>query len=82
VASDTTPSTTPAPMMLRGIRAGRRLTDLGERTVWRLVNCNALPHRRVGKAILFVPDEVAAWISAGCPTEAGAAERVRKGVRS
>lgn len=82
MASDSTPPTTPAPMMLRGIRAGCQLTGLGERTVWLLTNRNALPHRRVGRAVLFIPDEVAAWIRAGCPTEAGAAERVRKGVRS
>lgn len=67
--------------MVRGIRSGCRLTGLGARTVWLLVNRNALPHRRVGRAILFVPTEVEAWIRAGCPTEAGAADRVRKAVR-
>jgi predicted DNA-binding transcriptional regulator AlpA len=68
--------------MRRGIRAGCAMTGLGERTVWLLVNRNALPHRRVGRAILFVPDEVSAWIQAGCPTDAGAADRVRKAVRT
>jgi predicted DNA-binding transcriptional regulator AlpA len=78
MASDTNTAT--APMMVRGIRAGCRLTGLGERTVWLLVNRNALPHRRVGRAIMFVPGEVAEWIRAGCPTESGASDRVRKGV--
>jgi predicted DNA-binding transcriptional regulator AlpA len=68
--------------MHRGIRAGCQLTGLGERLVWSLLNRNALPHRRVGRAILFVPAEVEAWIAAGCPTDAGAADRIRKGVRS
>jgi hypothetical protein len=71
-----------APLMVRGISAGCRLTGLGERGIWLLVNRNALPHRRVGRAILFVPDEIAAWIRLGCPTEAGAADRVRKAVAS
>ncbi len=70
-----------APLMRRGIRAGCEMTGLGERTIWLLVNRNALPHRRVGRAILFVPDEVRAWIRAGCPTDAGAGDRVRKAVR-
>lgn len=80
MASDTN-TPTPAPLMRRGIRAACAMTGLGERMVWQLVNCNALPHRRVGRAILFVPDEVAAWVSAGCPTDAGAGDRVREGVR-
>jgi predicted DNA-binding transcriptional regulator AlpA len=67
--------------MLRGIRSGCALTGLGERTVWSLINRNALPHRRVGRAVMFVPDEVAAWIALGCPTDADAAKRVRKAAR-
>jgi predicted DNA-binding transcriptional regulator AlpA len=63
--------------MLRGIDAGCNLTGLGSRTVWSLTRCNALPHRRCGRAILFVVAEVQAWIDAGCPTDPGAAEQVR-----
>jgi predicted DNA-binding transcriptional regulator AlpA len=73
-----TPHTT--PLMLRGIRAGCKLTGLGERTIWLLINRNSIPHRRVGRAIMFVPWEVEAWIDAGCPTEPGAGDRVRKAV--
>jgi excisionase family DNA binding protein len=68
--------------MLRGISAACRLTGLGERTVWLLVNRNALPHHRVGRAVMFVPEEVAAWIRLGCPTQANAADHVRKAVHS
>jgi excisionase family DNA binding protein len=75
------PPSGPVPLMRRGLRAGCELTGLGERTVWLLVNRNALPHRRVGRAILFVPDEVSAWIAADCPTDANAAVRVREGMK-
>jgi predicted DNA-binding transcriptional regulator AlpA len=64
---------TPAPLMLRGLRAGSALTGLSERSVWQLVNCDALPHRRVGRAVLFVVSEVQAWIDAGCPTKPNSA---------
>jgi len=78
---DADPNTAPQPLMRRGLKAGCELTGLGMNTVWSLVNCNALPHRRVGRAILFVTEEVKAWIAAGCPTDADAAIRVRKGVK-
>lgn len=71
----------PAPLLHRGLAEAARLTGLGERTVWRLVNMNALPHRRCGRALLFVPDELVAWIEAGCPQEAGSADRVRAAMR-
>ena len=79
-----TPSTMPTdptPLMLRGLKAGCRLTGLGERLLWSLVNRNAIPHRRVGRALMFVPEEVAAWVAAGCPTDANAADRIRQGGR-
>jgi hypothetical protein len=50
----------PLPLMVRGISAGCRLTGLGERTVWSLINRNALPHHRGGRAVMFAPEEVAA----------------------
>lgn len=58
------------------------LLGLGARTVWSLTTRNALPHRRVGRRVLFSPVELEAWIGAGCPTEPGAAERVRKAMRA
>lgn len=69
------------PLMRRGIEAGSKLTGLGPRTVWSLCRCNALPHRRVGRAILFVVAEVEAWIEAGCPTRSNAADSIRKSMR-
>lgn len=69
------------PLMVRGLAEAARLTGLGERTVWRLTNMNALPHRRCGRALLFVPAELKAWVNSGCPSDAGAAERVRASMR-
>jgi excisionase family DNA binding protein len=66
--------------MIRGIRGASSYLSLSERTVWSLVNRNAIPHRRVGRALLFSAMEIEAWVTAGCPTEANAAVRVRKGV--
>lgn len=70
------------PLMRRGIRAGTELTGLGPRTVWSLCRCNAMPHRRVGRAILFVVAEVEAWIDAGCPTRPNAADTIRESMRN
>jgi predicted DNA-binding transcriptional regulator AlpA len=67
--------------LLIDAREARRLLAIGERTLWQLVAISAIPHRRIGRAIRFEPAEIAAWIACGCPTNPGAAERVREGVR-
>jgi excisionase family DNA binding protein len=51
-----------------------------ERRLWTLTACGAIPSFKIGKSRRYSPDELRAWIRAGCPTDAGAAERVRKGV--
>lgn len=76
--TDTNQHTT---MLIRGLAGGAQWLSLSEKFVWSLVNRNALPHRRCGRAILFVPDELTAWVQAGCPDEPGAAERVRATMR-
>ncbi len=68
-------------LAVRGYAAAARLLCLGERTVWRLTKRNALPHHRCGTALLFNPAELKAWLDAGCPTEPGAAAKVRAGMR-
>ena len=75
------PASGGSPLMLRGLKAAARKTGLGQRTVWSLTNRGALPHRRVGRGLYYVPDELAAWIDAACPTEPGAGDRVRKAMR-
>jgi predicted DNA-binding transcriptional regulator AlpA len=55
--------------------------SLSPRTVWSLTNRGALPSRRVGRSVRYCPAELRAWVEAGCPTEPGAAERVRAAMR-
>ncbi|WP_145195068.1 helix-turn-helix domain-containing protein [Planctomycetes bacterium Poly30] len=50
---------------------------LSPRTLWSLTNCEAIPSRRVGRAVRYVPAELDAWIVAGCPTEPGAGRALR-----
>lgn len=69
------------PLSVRGVSRAARLTGLSERTIGRLVARNALPHRRCGRALLFLPDELRAWADLGCPDDPGAAERVRAAMR-
>jgi excisionase family DNA binding protein len=69
------------PLAVRGIAEAARLIGLGRRTTWSLVNRGALPHRRVGRALLFDPRELRAWLDAGAPDDPGAEERVREAMR-
>jgi len=69
------------PLMLRGLRNGATHLGIGERKLWSLINCNAVPHRRIDTAILFVVAELHEWIDLGCPTEPDAAKRVRASLR-
>lgn len=69
-------------LMIRGIKEAARVLGLGERTVWSLVNRNAIPHHQCGRAKLFVPAELSAWIDAGCPADAGAAISIRAKMKS
>ncbi|MBX3322572.1 MAG: helix-turn-helix domain-containing protein [Phycisphaeraceae bacterium] len=50
------------------------------RTVWALTRCGAIPSYRVGRSIRYSPDEVQAWVRAGCPTEPGSGAKVRAGL--
>jgi hypothetical protein len=51
---------------------------MGERRLWELTNCRAIPSRRIGRSVRYVPVELAAWVGAGCPTDAGAGDRIRR----
>jgi predicted DNA-binding transcriptional regulator AlpA len=69
------------PPLLIDAKTARALLRMGERQLWLLTNCNAIPHRRIGRSVRYAPDEIRAWIACGCPTEGGAGDRVRKAVR-
>lgn len=80
MASDTNTPTTPAPALIDA-KATRAMLSIGERRLWELTNCGAIPSFKIGKSRRYCPDELRAWIRAGCPTEPGAGDRVRKAVR-
>jgi hypothetical protein len=54
--------------------------SIGARRLWVLSNCRAIPSFKIGKSRRYCPNELRAWIRAGCPTEGGAGDRVRKAV--
>jgi predicted DNA-binding transcriptional regulator AlpA len=66
-------------------KAAVTLLSMGERTLWSLTKCRAIPSRKIGRSVRYDPAELKAWVHAGCPTEPGAAERVcaamRKGAK-
>ena len=47
-----------------------------------LTRRQAIPAVRVGRCVRYRPADLIAWTELGAPTEPGAAERVRKAVRS
>lgn len=69
-----------AGRLLIDAKAACALLSMGGRRLWVLSNCRAIPSFKIGKSRRYCPDELRAWVRAGCPTDAGAAERVRKGV--
>jgi predicted DNA-binding transcriptional regulator AlpA len=73
--------TTPAPALLIAAKATCTTLSIGERRLWELTNCGAIPSFKIGKSRRYCPDELRAWIRAGCPTEPGAGDRVRKAVK-
>lgn len=69
-----------APLLIDA-KAACALLCMGERRLWVLSNCRAIPSFKIGKSRRYCPDELRAWIREGCPTEGGAGDRVRKAVR-
>lgn len=65
-----------APLLIDA-KAAQRLLSMGERKLWMLTNCGAIPSRKIGKSVRYSPAELEAWVAYGCPTGPGAGERVR-----
>ena len=57
------------------------MLSLGARRLWSLTNCRAIPSRKIGRSVRYVPAELHAWVDCGCPTEPGAADRIRAAMR-
>lgn len=70
------------PALLIDAKAAAAILAIGARTLWTYTNCRAIPSRKIGRAVRYCPDELRAWIAAGCPTDAGAADRVRTAMRT
>ena len=68
--------------LLIDAKAAAAMLALGARTLWSYTNCRAIPSRKIGRAVRYCPDELLAWIAAGCPTDAGAADGVRSVMRN
>lgn len=80
MASNTNTPTTTAPLLIDA-KAACALLCMGERRLWVLSNCRAIPSFKIGKSRRYCPDELRAWIRAGCPTEGGAGDRIRATMR-
>lgn len=76
--SDTTKT---APALLIDAKAASLALSIGSRRLWELTDCGAIPCRRIGRLVRYSPDELAAWVDAGCPTEPGAGAAIREAVR-
>ena len=73
------PCNAASPLLIK-VKAASLVLGISPRKLWSLTNCNAIPSRRIGRAVMYSPIELQAWIACDCPTEAGAATRVRKSV--
>ena len=54
------------PLLIKARAAAERLA-ISERKLWSLTNCGAIPSRRVGRLVRYVPDELDRWVANGCP---------------
>lgn len=70
-----------AVQLLINAEAARNVLSMGERRLWELTNCRAIPSHRVGRSVRYSPVELEAWVEAGCPTAPGSADLVRKRMR-
>ncbi len=80
MASDPNTPTTTAPLLIDAPTTCDLLC-VGVRRLWVLSNCGAIPSHKVGKSRRYSPDELREWVRAGCPTEAGAGDRIRAAMR-
>lgn len=74
-------SNDPKPQTIVGLAPAAEYLGVKERKFHTLVKCNAVPHHSYGRRKLFLPEELMAWVHAGCPEEPGSAEWVRKGMQ-
>jgi predicted DNA-binding transcriptional regulator AlpA len=59
-----------APTLIK-VPAACEFLCMSPRRLWTLTNNGAIPSRKIGRSVRYVPAELAAWVAAGCPCEAG-----------
>lgn len=64
------------PLLIDGLAASQVLS-ISQRKLAQLVAVDAIPSVKVGALRRFSPKELRAWVESGCPTDNGAAKRVR-----
>ena len=63
---------TVAPIAIR-VREAAKMLGISERTLWQWAKDGLIPHRRVGRVVLFSPAELDHFVreAAGCPRSDG-----------
>ncbi len=74
-------TTTPIERLLIRSRDAERVLSIGRERLRLLASTGAIPCYRLGRDYRFNPDELAAWVRAGCPEESGSGEAVRRAMR-
>jgi excisionase family DNA binding protein len=80
--SKPTPQGVP-PVSLRLLVESKAVCEalsISRRKLGDLTRVEAIPSHRIGRSVRYAPTELQAWIDAGCPTDPGAADRIRKPV--
>ena len=49
--------------LLIGIRQAAKLLGISERKLWERKNCGEIPCVRIGKRVLFSPDQLREWVA-------------------
>ena len=56
--------------------AAKRLS-ISPRKLWELTKRDAIPSKRIDRSVRYSPRDLEEWVNAGCPTEPGAAKRLK-----
>ncbi len=59
------PDTSLPDPLLMDVPTAARFVGLGERTMWRLVKAQTVPHIRIGRRVLFMREWLVNWLKEG-----------------
>lgn len=66
----------PDQLLIEPSAAAQRLS-ISPRKLWELTKRDAIPSKRIDRSVRYSPRDLEEWIDAGCPTEPGAAKRLK-----